>query len=71
MLVLRKATEKEQSKRYQTALEFKQAIQNALLPDPTPWEQFTAWIQSHIGLVIGLVIGFAVLVFTILFILLT
>lgn len=45
MLVIWKATEKEQSKRYQTARDFKQAIQNALMPEPSRWEKFITWIQ--------------------------
>lgn len=46
MKTIWKATEKEQSKRYQTALEFKQAIEAALLPDPTGFEKISNWIKN-------------------------
>lgn len=39
MMVLWKATEKDQSKRYQTAEEFKQAIQMAIAQPPSLWER--------------------------------
>ena len=39
MQVLRKATEKEQGKRFQTAMEFKTAIKQAMLPQKTWWER--------------------------------
>ncbi len=39
MRVLLKATEKEQNKRYQTAGEFREAIQNAIVQPPTFWER--------------------------------
>ncbi len=42
MQVIKKATEKEQTHRYQTAFEFKQAIQATLLPEPSPWWKFWA-----------------------------
>lgn len=48
MNVIWKATEKEQGKRYQTALEFKAAIQEALTPEPSLWTRFTLWIQNLI-----------------------
>ena len=38
--VIRRATEKEQIRRYQTARDFKEAIKNALLPEPAPWWKF-------------------------------
>ena len=47
MKVIWKATEKEQTKRFQTALEFKQAIQDSLLPDPSLKEQLSEWIEEH------------------------
>lgn len=37
MAVIWKATEKNQEARYQSALEFKMAIQKALVPDKLPW----------------------------------
>ncbi len=39
MQVLFKATEKEQSKRYQTASEFREAIKNAIGPPPSLWQR--------------------------------
>ena len=43
MSVLLKATEKEQSKRYQKASEFKAAIQEALAPPKSVWERIKNW----------------------------
>lgn len=51
--VIWKATEKEQSKRYQTALEFKAAIKQAMLPPETALVQIQDWIDGHIGICIG------------------
>ena len=67
MKVIWKATEKEQSKRYQTALEFKQAIKDALLPDPSTSAQVSEWIQEHALLFIAGVAVIAVILFTIVF----
>lgn len=47
MRVIWKATEKEQSHRYQTALEFKNAIKESFLPDPSPMERFLQWFKDH------------------------
>lgn len=69
MNVIWKATEKEQSKRYQTALEFKNAINNALLPDPPLMEQVTQWIQSHIVVLVSLIVAIAFIIFLIILIL--
>ena len=52
MKVIWKATEKEQSRRFQTALDFKKAIQEALLPDPSLHERISDWIQEHVTLMI-------------------
>lgn len=65
MRVIRKATEKEQFKRYQTALEFKDAINNALIPDPPILERIITWIQDNIALVFGIIISTAVIIFVI------
>lgn len=46
MKVIWKATEKEQGKRYQTALAFKEAIQNALIPEPSLMERISDWIRK-------------------------
>ena len=69
MNVIWKATEKEQSKRYQTALEFKNAINNALLPDPPLAERISRWIQSHIVIVVSVVVAIAFIIFLIILIL--
>lgn len=61
MQVIWKATEKEQSKRYQTALDFKNAINDALLPEPTFFEKMTEWLQSHVVVVVSIVVALAVL----------
>lgn len=65
MRVIWKATEKEQVKRYQTALEFKHAIQASLLPDPPLSERISKWIQEHIVAVVTMVISIAVIIFII------
>ena len=46
MRVIWKATEKEQFRRYQTALEFKEAIKDSFLPDPSPMERFIQWFKN-------------------------
>lgn len=69
MRVILKATEKDKSKRYRTAIEFKKAIDEAFLPDPSPWEKFSMWLQNNAILVVGCVVGFAVIVFILLLIL--
>lgn len=46
MDVIWKATEKDQSKRFQTAQEFKAAISNALMPEPSVWDKITSWVQN-------------------------
>jgi serine/threonine protein kinase len=45
--VLKKATEKEQYKRYQTALEFKAAIQN-LIAGRSAWQRISSFINQRI-----------------------
>lgn len=47
MRVIWKATEKEQFRRYQTASEFKEAIKDSFLPDPSPMERFLQWFKDH------------------------
>ena len=47
MKVIWKATEKEQTKRYQTALDFKNAIQEALRPSPSVWETAVQWVKGN------------------------
>ena len=65
MQVIWKATEKDQTKRYQTALDFKQAIANALLLDPSFSEKVSLWTSQHalaitISIISLLVIGISV-----------
>lgn len=62
MQVIWKATEKEQAKRYATALEFKTAIQNALLPEPSFSEKITEWVKNHVVLIIVTIISFFLIV---------
>lgn len=50
MRVIWKATEKEQSKRFQTALEFKEAIKESFLPDPTFTERIIQWFKDTFNL---------------------
>ena len=44
MNVIAKATEKEQSKRFQTAGEFRDALREALLPPKTVFQRFKEWL---------------------------
>lgn len=44
MNVIAKATEKEQSKRFQTAAEFRDALREALLPPKTVFQRFKEWL---------------------------
>lgn len=44
MNVIAKATEKEQSKRFQTAGEFREALREALLPPKTVYQRFREWL---------------------------
>lgn len=44
MAVIWKATEKEQSKRYQSAAEFRSAIKDAMLPPVTFWGKLKNWL---------------------------
>ena len=69
MHVIWKATEKEQGKRYQTALEMKRAIQASLLPDPSWSERFFIWLQDHWILAVFLGLAFVLFIFIIVIIL--
>lgn len=65
MNVIWKATEKEQFKRYQTAMEFKQAIKSAMEPEPSFAEKAKEWLQRNtIGIIVCLM-ALAVAVFII------
>lgn len=57
MRVIWKATEKQQAKRYQTALEFKEAIQQALVPDSSSGNRFVDWFSNHLFIIIGVGLG--------------
>lgn len=46
MQVLLKATEKEQPKRYQTASEFREAINIAIGPPPSLWQRIKSWFAK-------------------------
>lgn len=63
--VIRKATDKEQSRRYQTAAEFKVAIQHALLPEPSAGERLSNFLQEHIVAIMLSLVGIALIVFVI------
>lgn len=65
MQVIWKATEKEQQNRYQTALEFKNAIQAALLPDPPISERIKDWIQDHTMTLLAIILTIAVIIFVV------
>ncbi len=68
MQVIWKATEKQQERRYQTALQFKHAISEALIPDVSPWARFSEWLQEHVILIICSIFAFAILIFIIILI---
>ena len=63
MKVIWKATEKEQAKRYQTALDFKNAISEALIPDPTFSEKLSRFMQENIALIMIIAVIIAGLIF--------
>lgn len=44
MAVISKATEKEQFKRYQTAVEFREALKEALIPPKSMFQRFKEWL---------------------------
>lgn len=68
MSVIWKATEKEQSKRFQTALEFKSAINEALLPDPPLMVRVSQWLQNHLVALVSTIVAIAVIIFFIILI---
>ncbi len=67
MRVLWKATEKEQEKRYQSAAEFRNAIIQALLPEPSLSQKVFDWIDSNSFLSIGILAVLIAVVFLIIF----
>lgn len=62
MRVIWKATEKEQDKRYQTALEFKEAINLALQPDPPFGRRLLGWCRRHTTALILSAAGLALVI---------
>lgn len=69
MQVIWKATEKEQGKRYQTALEFKSAIQQAMLPPASFSEELQEWGDKHKILCISSGIALVTIIALLIFIL--
>ena len=65
MKVIWKATEKEQSKRFQTAMEFKRAILEALEPEPSVGEKISTWIQGNVVTMVAIAAVVAFLIFVI------
>ena len=63
MKVIWKATEKDQTKRYQTAIEFKSAINQSLLPDPPLSERIITWFKEHMVITVVSVMALIVFVF--------
>ena len=63
MKVIWKATEKEQAKRYQTALDFKKAISDALLPEPSFSERLSRFMQDNIAWIMIIAVIIAGLIF--------
>ncbi|MCD8386883.1 MAG: serine/threonine protein kinase [Bacteroidales bacterium] len=57
MKVLKKATEKDQSARYQSAAEFKTELLAAIERPPSVAEQAMYWVKSNIGIVVGGLLG--------------
>lgn len=53
MKVLLKATQKDAAKRYQSALEMKEAIQKAAMPDNTPFQPFVDWAGENKAVVLS------------------
>lgn len=62
MAVLLKATAKDQRKRYAKASDFKQAIQQAMLPEPTFKESLEAWMQANAIVWMSVLIGIFALI---------
>lgn len=65
MSVIWKATEKEQAKRYQSAMEMKLAIKAAIAPEPSMPEKLKDWLQQHAMAIFCVFIGLAVILFII------
>lgn len=63
MEVIWKATAKKQSNRFQTAMEFKSAILDALRPEPSRKQRFADWLQDRFLVIIGVIVGLALVFF--------
>lgn len=63
MAVITKATAKEQSQRYQTAQDFKKAIANSLLPEPTFSEKLSNFLTENVAFIVSLVVVLAIIIF--------
>lgn len=62
MQVIWKATEKDQSKRYQNATEFKTAIKQAMMPPASTTTQLQDWLERNQNICIGGIAGLAVII---------
>lgn len=60
--VICKATEKDQTLRYQTAMDFKKAIAEAMKPNPTLAERFDDWLSKYKIAVIATVVSLCVFI---------
>lgn len=69
MQVIWKATEKEQSKRYQTAMEFMSAIKQAMQSPESTLVKIQDWTDRHIGICIGGTIALVAIIGILIFIL--
>ena len=67
--VILKATEKEQANRYQTAMQFKTAIEEAIMPDPSLLSKIQLWISNHIIGFMGVILFFGIIFLSIAFLL--
>lgn len=67
--VILKATEKDQQNRYQTAMQFKAAIQEAIMPSPSLLSRIQLWISNHIIGFMGIImlLGIIFLAITMIF----
>lgn len=63
MRVIWKATEKDQSKRFQSALEFKKAIEDSFIPDPSLYEKIRLCIQNNILILIFITVALIACIF--------
>lgn len=69
MKVLWKATEKDPAKRFQTAIEFKTAITQSLIPDPPMSEKVFTWIKEHMVVTVVSTLSLIIIIFFVLLLL--